>query len=123
MNEKIVETLKLMCDKENPQDKKILLLAELVENKCTSLGENQAKLQASLNDTNEKLDKLTDLLEKYEGDTHGCPVYKNKDGYERLSFYLRNPKLSLLIILGTIALIGGFFGSTLTNLLKGLFGL
>jgi len=123
MNEKIVETLKLMCDRTNPQDKKIILLAELVEDRCTALGDNQAALQKSLNNTNEKLDKLTELLEKYEDETHGCPVYKNKDGYERLSFYIRNPKISLLIILGMIAIAGGFFGSTLTTLIKGLFGL
>lgn len=123
MNEKIVETLKLMCDRTNPQDKKIILLAELVEDRCTALGDNQAALQKSLNNTNEKLDKLTELLEKYEDETHGCPVYKNKDGYERLSFYIRNPKISLLIILGMIAIAGGFFGSTLTTLIKGIFGL
>ena len=123
MNEKIVETLKLMCDRTNPQDKKIILLAELVEDRCTALGDNQAALQKSLNNTNEKLDKLTELLEKYEDETHGCPVYKNKDGYERLSFYIRNPKISLLIILGMIAIAGGFFGSTLTTLIKRLFGL
>lgn len=123
MNEKIVETLKLMCDKTNPQDKKILLLAELVEDRCTALGDNQAALQKSLNNTNAKLDKLTELLEKYEGETHGCPVYKNKDGYERLSFYIRNPKISMLIILGMIALVGGLFGSTFTTLIKGVFGL
>ena len=123
MNEKIVETLKLMCDKTNPQDKKILLLAELVEDRCTALGDNQAALQKSLNNTNAKLDKLTELLEKYEGETHGCPVYKNKDGYEKLSFYIRNPKISMLIILGMIALVGGFFGSTLITLIKGVFGL
>lgn len=123
MNEKIVETLKLMCDKTNPQDKKILLLAELVEDRCTALGDNQANLQKSLNNTNEKLDKLTELLEKYEGETHGCPVYKNKVGYEKLSFYIKNPKISILIIIGMIALVGGFFGSTFSDLIKGIFGL
>ena len=123
MNEKIVETLKLMCDKTNSQDKKIILLAELVEDRCTALGDNQAALQKSLDKTNAKLDKLTELLEKYEGETHGCPVYKNKDGYEMLSFYIRNPKISMLIILGMIALVGGFFGSTLTTLIKVVFGL
>ena len=123
MNKKIVETLKLMCDKTNPQDKKILLLAELVEDRCTALGDNQANLQKSLNNTNEKLDKLTELLEKYEGETHGCPVYKNKGGYEKLSFYIKNPKISILIIIGMIALVGGFFGSTFSDLIKGIFGL
>ena len=123
MNSKIVETLEFMCDKNNPQDKKILLLAELVEHKCDTLAENQKGLQESLHNTIEKLDKLTDLLEKYENDAHGCPVYKNKGDYEKLSFYVRNPKLTLLMILGIVALLGGFFGSTITNLIKGIFGI
>lgn len=118
MNSKIAETLELMCDRDNPQDRKILLLAELVEHKCDALADNQQKLQKSLDDTNDKLDKLTGLLEKYENDTHGCPVYKNKDSYDKFSFYIRNPKLTILILLGLVALLGGFFGSTITDLVK-----
>lgn len=123
MNTKISEALELMCDRNNPQDKKILLLAELVEHKCDALADNQKNLQKSLDDTNEKLDRLTQLLEKYENDTHGCPVYKNKDNYEKLSFYVRNPKVTLLILLGIIALLGGFFGSTVTDLVRHIIGL
>lgn len=123
MNSKIAETLELMCDRDNPQDRKILLLAELVEHKCDALADNQQKLQKSLDDTNDKLDKLTGLLEKYENDTHGCPVYKNKDSYDKFSFYIRNPKLTILILLGLVALLGGFFGSTITDLVKHIVGL
>ena len=123
MNSKIAETLELMCDRDNPQDRKILLLAELVEHKCDALAENQKSLQKSLDDTNDKLDKLTDLLEKYENDTHGCPVYKNKDKYEKISFYVRNPKLTILILIGILALLGGFFGSTITGLIKSIMSL
>lgn len=123
MNSKIVETLELMCNKNNPQDKKILLLAELVEHKCDTLGKNQELLQKSIGRTIEKLDKLTELLEKYESDTHECPVYRNKGDYERISFYVRNPKTALLMVLGAIALLGGFFGSTMTNLIRSLFSL
>ena len=123
MNTKISEALELMCDRNNPQDKKILLLAELVEHKCDALADNQKNLQKSLDDTNEKLDRLTQLLEKYENDTHGCPVYKNKDNYEKLSFYVRNTKVTLLILLGIIALLGGFFGSTVTDLVRHIIGL
>lgn len=112
-----------MCDKNNPQDKKILLLAELVEHKCDSLAENQRNLQRSLDTTNNKLDKLTGLLEKYEDDVHGCPVYLDKDKYEKLSFYVRNPKLIIFILIGILALLGGFFGSTITDIIKGVFKL
>ena len=123
MNTKISEALELMCDRNNPQDKKILLLAELVEHKCDALADNQKGLQKSLDNTNDKLDKLTQLLEKYETDTHGCPVYKNKDKYEKFSFYVRNPKLTILILIGILALLSGFFGSTITGLLKSIMGL
>ena len=123
MNTKISEALELMCDRNNPQDKKILLLAELVEHKCDALADNQKGLQKSLDNTNEKLDRLTLWLEKYERDTYGCPVYKDRDKYEKLSFYVRNPKITLLIVLGTLALLGGFFGSTITNLIKHIIGL
>lgn len=123
MNSRIVETLEFMCDKGDPQDKKILLLAELVEHKCNALGENQKELQKSIDHTIEKLDRLTELLEKYESDTHGCPVYKNKEDYEKISFYVRNPKVTLFMVLGVIALLGGLFGSTITNLIKAIFRL
>lgn len=120
---KISETLELMCDRSNPQDKKILLLAELVEHKCDALAETQKELRESLESTNTKLDKLTGLLEKYEQDTHGCPVYKNRDKYEKFSFYVNNPKLTIFTVIGVLALLGGFFGSTMTGLLKNIIGL
>ena len=123
MNSKIVETLEFMCDKENPQDKKILLLAELVENKCNALADNQKTLQKSLDTTNTKLDKLTEFLEKYETSVHECPVYMDKDKYEKLAFYVRNPKLTVFMLLGILALLGGLFGSTITNIIKGVINL
>lgn len=122
-NNNIVETLELMCDKENPQDRKLLLLAELVETKCDALGETQNALKDSLEKTNSKIDKLTILLEKYERDTHGCPVYKNKEEYEKFSFYVRNPKISIMILLGILALLGGFFGANFMEVLNKLLGL
>lgn len=112
-----------MCDKDNPQDKKLLLLAELVETKCEALAENQSDLKKSLTETNKKLDKLTTLLEKYENDKNTCPVYKNKAGFEQLSVFLRYPKISLLVILGIFALLIGIFSSSATDILKFLFGL
>lgn len=107
-----------MCDKNNPQDKKILLLAELVESKCEALGKTQEELKGSLNSTNQKLDKLTELLEKYESDTHGCPVYKNRQDYEKLSFFVKYPKTASLALLGILAMSGGFFGANFINFVK-----
>ena len=123
MDSKIVDTLELMCDKENPQDRKILLLAELVETKCDALGKSQDDLKESLRSTNQKLDKLTNLLEKYESDTHGCPVYKNRTDYEKISFFIKYPKISILVLLGAIALLGGFFGANIMEIIDKIFGL
>lgn len=112
-----------MCDSDNSQDKKMLLLAELVEHKCNALAGNQKNLQNSLDNTNDKLDKLTELLEKYEADVHGCPVYHNRPHYEKISFYVKNPKTTLLMIIGFFALMGGFFGSTLTEVIRSFIGI
>ena len=73
MNSEIVKTLKVMCNQEDPQDQKLLLLAELVETKCEALAQHQDALQKSLDKTNEKLDKVTDLLEKIESEETAIP--------------------------------------------------
>lgn len=116
MTNEIVKALECMCDKGNQQDKKLLLLAKLVEAKHSELGQMQDSLQKCLDTTNEKLDKLTVLIERYERDTHGCPVYKNRDDYEKISFYVKNPKISLLIFIGILAILGGFFGTSIVSL-------
>ncbi len=116
MTNEIVKALECMCDKGNQQDKKLLLLAKLVEAKHSELGQMQDSLQKCLDTTNEKLDKLTVLIERYERDTHGCPVYKNRDHYEKISFYVKNPKISLLIFIGILAILGGFFGTSIVSL-------
>mgnify|MGYP000202176969 FL=1 len=116
MTNEIVKALECMCNKGNQQDKKLLLLAKLVEAKHSELGQMQDSLQKCLDTTNEKLDKLTVLIERYERDTHGCPVYKNRDHYEKISFYVKNPKISLLIFIGILAILGGFFGTSIVSL-------
>lgn len=129
MNSKIVETLEMMCDKENPQDRKLLLLAELVETKCDALAENQHKLNENLNTTKEKLsltntklDRLTEVLENNNAEAHNCPVHKNKEGFEKISILVRYPKLSLIALIGIISLLAGALGNKTFDLLKWLFG-
>ena len=123
MDNKISETLELMCDRRNPQDKKILLLAELVEHKCNALATSQKELHDSLKCTNAKLDNLTQLLERYEQTAKECPVFRDKESYEKVSFYIKNPKLTILILVGVLALLSGLFSSTITGLIKGLMAL
>lgn len=130
MNSKIVETLETMCDKDNPQDRKLLLLAELVETKCDALATNQKQLMDKLTDTKEslietsgKLDRLTKVLESTNSQANSCPVHKNKEGFDRLSVVMKYPKLTLFAVVGFIAILAGAISNGLLDLLKMLFGL
>ena len=130
MNSKIVETLETMCDMDNPQDRKLLLLAELVETKCNSLAENQRELirnleetKSTLSKTGEKLDKLTMMLESNNSEAHSCPVYKNKGAFEKLSTLMNYPKLLLFAAVGFLAMLAGIVGTKAIDALKLLFGL
>lgn len=123
MNNGLVKTLELMCDMNHPQDKKLLLLAKLVDSKCEVLSKNQEDLKESLEKTNTKLDELTSILKNIKDATYECPVYKNKTEYSRISFFVKHPKMALLIILGLIALLGGLFGSGATAMIEKVFGL
>lgn len=119
----IVHTLGLMCDKNNPQDAKLLLLAELVETKCEALGKTQGELKESLKETNSKLDKLTQLLESYERTQKYCPVQVHKKGFSKLVMFMEHPKITILVLVGVVALLMGVFGAELSNLIRHLVGL
>ena len=118
----IVKTLELMCDKNSPHDKKLLLLAELVETKCEALGKNQDELKQSLTVTNDKLDKLTAILEKYEDGKNTCPVYKNKEDFERLVVFMKYPKITFFVLMGIFAALIGICSASASDILKFLLG-
>ena len=114
----IVSTLKLMCDKNNPQDQKLLLLAELVDSKYDILTENQEALKKSLSDTNAKIDKLTALLEENTKKTTNCPVYQNKEGFAKLATFVKYPRWAIWIIIGILSVLLGYFGSEIVDIIK-----
>lgn len=118
----IVKTIELMCDKNNAQDKKLLLLAELVETKCDALGRTQEELKVNLKATNEKLDKLTGLLEDMKKAEEDCPVRKNKEDFDNLVMLAKHPKMSLLIVVGILSVLAGFLSKELFDAIKMLFG-
>ena len=123
MSSDIVKTLTLMCDKNNPQDKKLLLLAELVETRFSDIAEHQDSLQKGLDSTSSKLDKVTKLLEEQQTEGKNCPVFRNKENFEKISFLMKYPRLSLLMLLGAAALLAGFVGSNVLPYLRFIFGI
>lgn len=119
---KIIDSLEVMCEKDNPQDRKLLLLAHLVQDSVKGLAERQQELQGSLSETNRKLDSVLEAITKYKKDMDNCPVYGNRELFDRVKFLTKNPRLSLFLFLGIISLLSGLFGSSVINILKLVFG-
>ena len=119
---KIIDSLEVMCEKDNPQDRKLLLLAHLVQDSVKGLAERQQELQGSLTETNKKLDSVLEAITKYKKDMDNCPVYCNKELFDKVKFLIKNPRLSLFLFLGIISLLSGLFGSSVISILKLVFG-
>lgn len=119
---KIIDSLEVMCEKDNPQDRKLLLLAHLVQDSVKGLAERQQELQGSLSETNRKLDSVLEAITKYKKDMDDCPVYDNRELFDRVKFLIKNPRLSLFLFLGIISLLSGLFGSSVISILKLVFG-
>nr|UVN00052.1 MAG: hypothetical protein [Bacteriophage sp.] len=119
---KIIDSLEVMCEKDNPQDRKLLLLAHLVQDSVKGLAERQQELQGSLSETNRKLDSVLEAITKYKKDMDNCPVYDNRELFDRVKFLIKNPRLSLFLFLGIISLLSGLFGSSVISILKLVFG-
>lgn len=119
---KIIDNLEVMCEKDNPQDRKLLLLAHLVQDSVKGLAERQQELQGSLSETNRKLDSVLEAITEYKKDMDDCPVYGNRELFDRVKFLIKNPRLSLFLFLGIISLLSGLFGSSVISILKLVFG-
>lgn len=119
---KIIDSLEVMCEKDNPQDRKLLLLAHLVQDSVKGLAECQQELQGSLSETNRKLDSVLEAITEYKKDMDNCPVYGNRELFDRVKFLIKNPRLSLFLFLGIISLLSGLFGSSVISILKLVFG-
>lgn len=119
---KIIDSLEVMCEKDNPQDRKLLLLAHLVQDSVKGLAERQQELQGSLSETNRKLDSVLEAITKYKKDMDNCPVYGSREIFDRVKFLIKNPRLSLFLFLGIISLLSGLFGSSVISILKLVFG-
>lgn len=130
METNLTDALTMICDKDNPQDKKLLLLAELVETKCNSLARNQSVLLDKLSETNgnlsetrNQIENLTRLLEENKKETMACPVHQHRNEFSKLAVTFRYPKLFVLAIIGMIALLTGVVGTKIFDLIVKIFGL
>lgn len=117
----IMDSLKMVCDPNDPSDKKTLLLAQLVENlvknsnndskkRNEEVSERIDKVCDHLDELHQNVNKLTKAVNQTIDDRKTCPVYSttgsDRKNLEQLFFLVKNPKLFLLTLLIGIILAG-----------------
>lgn len=118
MSKDILDSLELLCDRTDPQDKKILLLANLVAERTNSMEAGQKQLFVALSETNKTLEQLKTKLDSEIDLRRDCPVTKNKQKYDQLTFLIKDPRITFIIFIGVSAILSGFFGGELIDWLK-----
>lgn len=105
-----MRTIETMCDTNNPQDKKTLLLAKLVDDRFNTIEEFQRsiikKVDLISKSVNNELLKLDKIVLTIQSDRDDCPVYQHKEKVNDIMIFVRRPKLTLLLALGLGALAG-----------------
>lgn len=120
---KITKSLKAILDPDNPEDKKILLLAELIEDMRDTICSREDKMQEDITDVKEKVEGLSDLasreeilrrdlfevkqkVESLSSMTSRCPMLKNTQGSKFIGFIVEYPKAAIAIVLMVGLLLG-----------------
>jgi len=101
----IGEKLNLMCDKNNSQDMKLLLLASLVDERFSEISDTQEELKRGIHKTNEGIAGLTKLVETYTKITNECPISQNKGAVQSWMYILKHPKTFLWVVVILMAIL------------------
>lgn len=132
---KITKSLKAILDPDNPEDKKILLLAELIEDMRDTIYSREDKMQEDITDVKEKVENLSDLASREEALRHEvsevkqkvdmlsamtsqCPMLKNTQGSKFIGFIVEFPKVSIAIVLMAGLLLGVTSGNIADFIIK-----
>lgn len=117
----MIDKLKLVCDKNDPADRKLLLLAELFDERCQLLEEHQTEMSSRLESTSRKLDDILEQLQMITNAEETCPVRRNTESFNLLIFFMEHPKLVIVLMLGLVFTISGFVSHDLWSILRGIF--
>lgn len=92
----ITNSLKAILDPDNPDDRKLLLLAQLIESMKSGIEKREFSMIQDINDLKNKVDSLS--LE-----TKSCPIIHGNQN-QFLNFFFTYPKIAIifLLILGVI---------------------
>lgn len=132
---KITKSLKAILDPDNPEDKKILLLAELIEDMRDTIYSHEDRMQEDITDVKAKVENLSDLASREEAlrkdvsevkqkveilssMTSHCPMLKNTQGSKFIGFIAEYPKVSAFIVLMVGLLLGVTSGDIANFIIK-----
>jgi hypothetical protein len=104
----IITKLQTILKDDNLQDQKMLLLAQLVDDRFTIVENQHNEVVDTLKKLNDNILTIKNDLETVIGYTTDCPVFKKKDHYETLTFLITRPKILIATLVGTLILV--FFG-------------
>lgn len=100
----ITDKLRTIIDPNNPQDQKTLLLAQLVSSKVSDIKDVQEDHSILLKETHDMVENLIEKVNANINLTKECPVFKEREKYETVTFFLKNTKIALLTMLGILTM-------------------
>lgn len=126
-----MDTIETICDENNPQDRKQLLLARLVDSQFKEIRktqddmtEKQDKMETILSELVKKIDKeievISNSVKRLETQKKACPVYNNmpeaskmiefakNPNTEKIIFFVKNPKMAIYASIGGAFALGIF---------------
>ena len=96
--------LETILSEDNEQYKPILLLSKLVDDRFISIKEEQRKHSDTSEKTQKMILELSKKVEEALQETKSCPVNKQKESFETISFFITKPKLAVATVLGITVL-------------------
>lgn len=103
---KIFTKLQSVCDHQDPGDQKILLLADLVDDRLNKLSEEIGTINRTLDSIKDSIVSLTTKITGYMEEHSSCPVAKNRSEAETLMFMTKSPKILILVLVGIGTILG-----------------
>ena len=103
---KITSSLKAILDPDNVEDKKILLLAELIEDMRDSLYKKDEALSQDISAIKEDISVLKNKVSAFDQLEDKCPILQSEDKFTLMKFIIEYPKVTMAIVLLVGLLLG-----------------
>ena len=99
----ITEKLKTIIDPNDPQDRKLFLLAQLVSTRFSEIKKTQEEQGQVVKEIHTLISNLAGSVKQAIELTSTCPVHKEREKYETITFLIKRPIIAMMFILGLMA--------------------